>query len=98
MRSLTLSLAALAAVLFAPVLVVAQAPAPAAEPVVRGSLVEDRAASKLIEAGDARFDADEPTKAVEVWESVIERYPRSKIRFTAHMRLGKFLLEKERAF
>ncbi len=98
MRSLTLSLAALAAVLCVPALAVAQAPAPAAEPVVRGSLVEDRAASKLIEAGDARFDADEPTKAVEVWESVIERYPRSKIRFTAHMRLGKFLLEKERAF
>ena len=73
------------------------APAGQAEP-VRGSLVEDRAAAKLIEAGDARFDADEFTKAVEVWESVIERYPRSKVRFTAHMRLGNSLLERERAF
>jgi tetratricopeptide (TPR) repeat protein len=65
---------------------------------VRGSLVEDRAAAKLVEAGDARFDADEFTKAVEVWESVIERYPRSKVRFTAHMRLGDYLLKRDRAF
>src|SRR5262245_15975410 len=101
MRSLNLRFAAaLAAVSFAPLFAVAQAPAPApaGETVVRGSLVEDRAAAKLVEAGDARYDADEPAKAVEVWESVIERYPRSKVRFTAHMRLGKYLLEKERAF
>lgn len=65
---------------------------------MRGSIVEDRAAQKLIEAGDARFDADEFTKALEVWESVIERYPRSKMRFTAHMRLGDYLLKRERAF
>ncbi|MBL8830092.1 MAG: tetratricopeptide repeat protein, partial [Planctomycetaceae bacterium] len=71
---------------------------PAEGPAVRGSLVEDRAAAKLLEAGDARFDADEFLKAVEVWESVIERYPRSKVRFTAHMRLGNYLLERERAF
>jgi tetratricopeptide (TPR) repeat protein len=80
----------------------AQAPAAAptgtADTAVRGSLVEDRAATKLIEAGDARFDADEFTKALEVWESVIERYPRSKVRFTAHMRLGDYLLKRERAF
>lgn len=76
----------------------APATAPAADGAVRGSLVEDRAAAKLLEAGDARFDADEPLKAVEVWESVIERYPRSKVRFTAHMRLGNYLLDRERAF
>jgi tetratricopeptide (TPR) repeat protein len=71
---------------------------PADGAAVRGSLVEDRAAAKLLEAGDARFDADEFLKAVEVWESVIERYPRSKVRFTAHMRLGNYQLERERAF
>jgi len=64
----------------------------------RGSVVEDRAARKLLEAGDARFEADEFTKAVEVWQSVIERYPRSKVRFDGHMRLGKFLLERDRAY
>ncbi len=65
---------------------------------VRGSIVEDRAAAKLLEAGDSRYDADEFAKAVEVWESVIERYPRSKVRFSAHMRLGNFLLTRDRAF
>ena len=61
-------------------------------------MVEDRAAVKLLEAGDARYDADEFTKAVEVWQSVIERYPRSKVRFSAHMRLGNYLLTRERAY
>jgi len=63
-----------------------------------GSLIEDRAAGKLIEAGLARLEADEPAKAVEIWQSVIERYPRSRVRFTAHMLLGKHFLERERAY
>ena len=45
---------------------------------VRGSIVEDRAAKKLIEAGDGRYEAEEYNKAVDVWESVLERYPRSR--------------------
>lgn len=64
----------------------------------RGSLIEDRAARKLVEAGDARIEANETTKAVEVWESVIERYPTSRVRFLAHMRLGDYFLERDRAF
>lgn len=64
----------------------------------RGSIVEDRAARKLLEAGDGRFDAEEFSKAIEVWQSVIERYPRSRVRFDAHMRLGKHLLERDRAY
>jgi TolA-binding protein len=83
----------------------AQQPAPGKEPVptegdtaVRGSIVEDRLAKKLIEAGDARIDADEGSKAVEIWKSVIERYPRSKHRFEAHLRLGNYFLDKERAY
>ena len=65
---------------------------------VRGSIVEDRAAKKLLEAGDARIEAEETEKALEIWRSVIERYPRSKFRFDAHLRLGSFLLEKRSAF
>ena len=65
---------------------------------VRGSIVEDRAARKMLEAGDARFDSDEQKKAVEIWQSILERYPRSKVRFAAHMRLAKYLLERERAY
>ena len=71
----------------------ADAPAPQ-----RGSIVEDRAARKLIEAGDTRLDADETEKALEIWRSVIERYPRSRVRFDAHLRLGDFLLEQKRAY
>lgn len=63
-----------------------------------GSLIEERAAGKLIEAGQARLEADEPAKAVEIWQSVIERYPRSRVRFTAHLLLGKHFLERERAY
>ncbi len=64
----------------------------------RGSIVEDRTARKLLEAGDARLEAGEPAKAVEVWLSVIERYPRSKVRFDAYLKLGNHLLTKDRAF
>ena len=65
---------------------------------LRGSLVEDRAARKLLDAGDARLEAQELKKAVEVWQSVIERYPRSRVRFEAHSRLGNFFLERDRAY
>jgi len=65
---------------------------------VRGSIVEDRAAKKLVEAGDARYEAEEVTKAVEIWKSVIERYPRSRMRFDAHMRLGNYFLERDRSY
>ena len=83
--------------LAASALLLAQDAEPKAAP-ARGSVVEDRAARKLLEAGDSRLEADEPTKAVEVWQSVIERYPRSRVRFEAHMRLGKQLLDKDRAY
>ncbi len=55
----------------------------------RGSIIEDRAARKLLEAGDLRVDAGENDKGLELWRSVIERYPRSKFRFLAHMKLGE---------
>ena len=87
-----------------PLIASAQQPAPAPTPedpaaaAVRGSIVEDRAAKKLLEAGDARLEADEGSKAVEIWKSVIERYPRSKFRFDAHLRLGNYYLDQERAY
>jgi TolA-binding protein len=64
----------------------------------RGSLVEDRAAKKLLAAGDTRYEAEEIAKAVEIWQSVIERYPRSKVRYLAHLRLGDYFLERDRAY
>ena len=65
---------------------------------MRGSLIEDRAARKLLEAGDARLDADEKEKALEIWQSVLERYPRSKVRFAAHMRIGNHLLTEKGSY
>ena len=65
---------------------------------VAGSIVEDRAARKLLEAGDARLEANESGKALELWQSVIERYPRSKVRHEASMRLGTYYLERDRAY
>jgi len=65
---------------------------------LRGSLVEDRAARKLLAAGDARYEANEVKESLEVWKSVIERYPRSRVRFEAHMRLGNYYLERDRAY
>jgi tetratricopeptide (TPR) repeat protein len=67
-------------------------------PLLRGSLIEDRAARKLIEAGDTRYEAGEKDKAVEIWQSVLERYPRNKHRFTAHMRLGNLNLQDKGAY
>lgn len=58
----------------------------------RGSIIEDRAARKLLQAGDARLEVGENEKALEIWESVVERYPRSQIRFVAHLRLADHLL------
>ena len=63
----------------------------------RGSIIEDRAARKLLQAGDVRMELGETSKAVEVWESVIDRYPRSPIRFEAHLRVADHLHEQERA-
>ena len=88
----------LTASLLALVLVSATLQQAHAQPAARGSIVEDRAAKKLIEAGDARYESDETKKAVEIWQSVIERYPRSRYRFTAHMKLGNFFLERDRAY
>ena len=73
-------------------------PAVAQDAGPRGSLVEDRAAKKLLAAGDTRYEAEEVNKAVEIWQSVIERYPRSKVRYMAHMRLGDYFLDRDRAY
>jgi len=64
----------------------------------RGSIIEDRAARKLLQAGDARLEFGENEKALEIWESVVERYPGSQIRFEAHLRLADHLLKETKDF
>ena len=68
------------------------------KPLERGSIIEDRAARKLLQAGDTRLELGENEKALEIWRSVVERYPRSKIRFEAHLRLGDHLLKEIKDF
>lgn len=74
------------------------APAQDTNPPERGSVIEDRAARKLLQAGDARLEVGENEKALEIWESVVERYPRSQIRFDAHLRLADHLLKESREY
>ena len=64
----------------------------------RGSITEDRKAKKLLEAGDSRMEADEKSKALEIWRTVLDQFPRSKVRFEAHMRIGEYLLTGKGAF
>jgi len=78
--------------------VLCDAQQPAAPKTSPGSLIEDRAAAKLLDAAQARYDAGEPSKAVEIWQSVIERYPRSRHRFAAHIALGNHFLERAHAY
>jgi len=63
-----------------------------------GPLIEDRAAGKLLEAGQARLEAEEPAKAVEIWQSLIEPVSPQPRPLSAHMLLGKHFLERERAY
>ena len=65
---------------------------------MRGSVTEDRKARKLLEAGDARLEADEKQKALEIWQTVLDQFPRSKVRFDAHMRIGEHLLTSKGAY
>ena len=80
--------------LFLPFLLALPLLAQSPETIERGSIIEDRAARKLLQAGDARLEVGENEKALEIWESVVERYPRSQIRFAAHLRLADHLLKE----
>ena len=44
------------------------------------------------------MEADEKSKALEIWRTVLDQFPRSKVRFEAHMRIGEYLLTSKGAF
>ena len=74
-------------------LVFAQAPAAGGGAL---SLVDDKKAKALIEAGDARFEAGELPAALDLYKAVMDRYPVSRWRFLARLKMGKqFLREKK---
>lgn len=69
----------------------AKAPVPGAS-----SVIEDRKAKQMIEAGDARYDANEIEPAIELYKAAIDRYPASKWRYLAHLKIGKHAFLKDR--
>ena len=74
-------------------LVFAQAPAAGGGAL---SLVDDKKAKALIDAGDARFEAGELPAALDLYKAVMDRYPVSRWRFLARLKMGKqFLREKK---
>lgn len=60
------------------------------------SLVDDKKAKALLDAGDARFEAGELPAAMDLYKAVLDRYPVSRWRFLARLKMGKqFLKEKK---
>src|SRR3954470_12082087 len=60
------------------------------------NLVDDKKAKALLDAGDARFEAGELTAALDLYKSVLDRYPVSRWRFLARLKMGKqFQSEKK---
>ena len=42
---------------------------------------EDRAAERLLERGDMRLDAGQKKEAIALFQTVIDRYPKSKFKY-----------------
>lgn len=60
------------------------------------NLVDDKKAKALLDAGDARFEAGELPAALDLYKAVLDRYPVSRWRFLARLKMGKqFLKEKK---
>ncbi|KAF0172055.1 MAG: hypothetical protein FD161_4146 [Limisphaerales bacterium] len=60
------------------------------------SLVDDKKAKALLDAGDARYEAGELVAALDLYKAVLDRYPISRWRFLARLKMGKqFLKEKK---
>lgn len=72
------------------------APVPAQVGGGAASLVDDKKAKALLDAGDARFEAGELSAALDLYKAVLDRYPVSRWRFLARLKIGKqFLKEKK---
>jgi TolA-binding protein len=67
-----------------------------AEAPAAANLIDDKKAKALIEAGDARFDAAELQAAMDLYKAVIDRYPASRWRFLARLKMGKQHLKEKK--
>lgn len=60
------------------------------------SLVDDKKAKALLDAGDARLEAGELTAAMDLYKAMLDRYPVSRWRFLVRLKIGKqYLAEKK---
>jgi len=53
------------------------------------SLVDDKKAKALLDAGDARLEAGELPAAMDLYKAMLDRYPVSRWRFLARLKMGK---------
>ena len=56
---------------------------------------EDKRAEDLLKKGDLRYDVKEYDEAIEIFKNVIDRFPKSKWRYTARLRLGKHFYDEK---
>ena len=60
------------------------------------SLVDDKKAKALLDAGDARLEAGELPAAMDLYKAMLDRYPISRWRFLVRLKMGKqYLTEKK---
>lgn len=59
-----------------------------------GAESEDQRATALLKKGTLLYEANKKKEAVEMWQDVVNRFPRSKVRFSARLELGKHFLKE----
>jgi len=63
---------------------------------IAGESAEDKRAEDLLKKADLKYDVREISEAIEMYRNIIDRFPKSKYRFTGHLRLGKhYFSEKQ---
>lgn len=60
-----------------------------------GAQLEEKRARDLLEKGDMHYQVREFDEAVEIYRKVIDQYPRTKARYSAHLRLGRHFFKKK---
>ena len=60
-----------------------------------GAGSEDEQARTLLKKGRLLYESKKSKEAVELWQSIINRFPRSKVRFSVRLELGKHYLQQK---
>jgi len=58
--------------------------------------LEDSRAEAILKKADLRYDVREYEDALEMYRNIIDRFPRSKFRYSARLRLGRHYFEQKR--